>query len=65
MAIAEAEKLGIRESSQYYELLGYLYAQSDKIKAIQYYEAAIKHTKSNTKKATLKREIERLQKIIW
>lgn len=63
-AIAEAQKLDLRESSHYFELLGYLYTQSNKSKAIQYYEEAIKHTKSKTEKATLKREVRRLRKAI-
>lgn len=58
-AIVEAEKLDLIESSQYFVLLGYLYAQSNKLKAIQYYEEAIKLTKSRTEKASLKREIKK------
>ena len=60
-AISEAEKLNLPENSQYCQLLGYLYSQSDIFKAIQHYEMAIKLTKSLTEKETLKKEIERLK----
>ncbi|WP_439490557.1 RNA polymerase sigma factor [Algoriphagus sp.] len=59
-AIGEAEKLHLSENSQYHQLLGYLYSQSDKSKAIQHYQKAIKLTKSVTEKQTLKNEIKRL-----
>lgn len=60
-AISEAEKLNLTENNQYHELLGYLFAKSNIQKAIEHYEKAIKLTKSNTEKRTLKKEIERLK----
>lgn len=63
-AIAEVEKLNLIESCQYYELLGYLYAQSNKPKAIQYYDKAIELTNSMAEKANLKSEIKRLRKAL-
>lgn len=60
-AILEAEKLKLTDNNQYHELLGYLYAKSDIEKAIEHYKQAIKLTKSETEKQTLKKEIERLK----
>ncbi len=60
-AISEAEKLNFTESSQYHELMGYLFAKSDIPKAIEHYEQAMKLTKSATEKHTLTKEIERLK----
>ena len=62
-AILEAGKLNLSDNDQYHELLGYLYAKSDIQKAIEHYEKAIKLTKSNTEKQTLKKEIERLNEL--
>lgn len=61
-AISEAEKLNLKENNQYHELMGYLYAASNIPKAIAHYEQAIKLTKSDTEKRTLKKEIDRLKK---
>lgn len=60
-AILEAEKLNLAGNNQYHELLGYLFTKSNIKKAIEHYEKAIKLTKSNTEKRTLKKEIERLK----
>lgn len=61
-AIPEAEKLNLTENNQYHELMGYLLAASDIKKAIEHYEKAIKLTKSETEKQTLRKEIERLKR---
>lgn len=60
-AILEAEKLNLAESNQYHELMGYLLAEDNIQKAIKHYEQAMKMTKSETEKHTLKKEIERLK----
>jgi RNA polymerase sigma factor (sigma-70 family) len=61
-AIAEAEKIDLKEHNQYHSLLGYLYADIDTAKAIGHYQQAIKLTKSKTERQTLVREVERLSK---
>lgn len=61
-AILETEKLNLADNNQYHELLGYLFAKSDIQKAIVHYEKAIKLTKSETEKRTLKKEIGRLKR---
>lgn len=61
-AIPEAEILNLTESNQYHELMGYLLAEFDVQKAIEHYEQAIKLTKSQTERQTLKKEIERLKR---
>ncbi|GAA4793924.1 sigma-70 family RNA polymerase sigma factor [Olivibacter ginsenosidimutans] len=61
-AIAEAEKLHLDENSHYHGLLGYLYTNTNRDKAIYHYKQAIRLTKSKTEKQTLTREIERLNK---
>lgn len=61
-AILEAEKLNLTGNNQYHELLGYLFTKSNIKKAIGHYEKAIKLTKSETEKRTLKKEIGRLKK---
>lgn len=58
--IREAEKLNLADSSDYYALLGYLYAGVDTSKAISHYRRAIKQSKSEAEKQTLTRETERL-----
>lgn len=60
-AIAEAEKLNLTDNSYYHELSGYLYADTNITKAIGHYEQAIRLTKSQTEKQTLKKQIERLK----
>ncbi|WP_215222633.1 RNA polymerase sigma factor [Echinicola shivajiensis] len=61
-AIIEAEKLHLTESNYYSELMGYLYADIDYVKAISHYKRAIELTKSETQKRTLTRKIALLQK---
>ena len=60
-AIAEVEKLSLTESNYYYELLGYLHANTDIDKAINYYKKAIELTRSKIEKQTLTKEIEQLR----
>lgn len=60
-AIPEAEKLNLIESNYYYELLGYLYTDTNIDQAINCYEKAIGLTKSKTEKQTLTKEIKRLK----
>ncbi len=59
-AIWEADKLRLTDNNQYHELLGYLFSKSDIQKAVGHYEKAIKLTRSETGKQTLKKEIRRL-----
>jgi len=59
-AIAEAEKLNLTGNHYYHELLGYLYSDTNPLKAIEHYQRAIGLTKSATEKQTLTTEIERL-----
>ena len=61
-AITEAKKLNFTENNQYHELIGYLHTGLDIQKAIEHYEKAIKLTKSDTEKQTLRKEIERLKR---
>lgn len=60
-AISECEKLKLKDSNYYHELLGYLYTDIDITKAISHYEQAIKLTKSKAEKQTLAKEIKRLR----
>jgi RNA polymerase sigma-70 factor (ECF subfamily) len=60
-AIREAESLNLTESNYYHGLLGHLYANTSKYKAITHYQKAIELTKSKTEKQTLKKAIERLK----
>ncbi|UCS95521.1 sigma-70 family RNA polymerase sigma factor [Echinicola marina] len=60
-AIPEAEKLKLGENNQYYQLLGYLYTESVPLKAIEYYEQALKNTRSEKKILSLKKKIEQLK----
>ena len=59
-AIAEAEKLNLKESNYYHELLGYFYKDINIDRAIDHYQQAFNLTKSKTEKQTLTKEIERL-----
>ena len=61
-AIVEAEKLNLTDNNQHHQLLGYLFTESDIQKAIEHYEKAIRLTKSEIEKRTLKKEIERLKR---
>ncbi len=60
-AIFEAEKLNLTNNGQYHGLMGYLLADSDIQKAIEHFKKAIRLTKSETEKRTLKKEIRRLK----
>lgn len=60
-AIFEAEKLNLTNNGQYHGLMGYLLADSDIQKAIDHFKKAIRLTKSETEKRTLKKEIKRLK----
>lgn len=60
-AISEAEKLKLTDHIDYHKLLGYLYANHNKLKAIQHYETAIHLTQSKVEKQMIIKEIERLQ----
>lgn len=60
-AISEAEKLNLTENNQYHELMGYLFAEYNRQKAIEHYKKAIKLTKSKIERQTLRKEIERLK----
>jgi RNA polymerase sigma-70 factor (ECF subfamily) len=61
VAIAEAEKLNLTESNLYHSLLGYLYADTDVKRAIEYYSRALELTKSPAQKQNLEAELERLE----
>jgi len=58
--IEEAEKLNLNGNSHYYSLLGYLYAATDRDRAIHYYKQAIALTRSRVEIETLSKEISRL-----
>ena len=60
-AITEAENLNLPESSYYYELLGYLYSDTNTEKAAEHYEQAIKLTKAKSEKQILAKEIRRFR----
>ncbi len=60
-AVAEAEKLQLTDNNYYHELLGYLYSGIDIEKAVNYYEQAVRLTKSEMEKQTLQKEINRLR----
>lgn len=60
-AITEVEKLNLADNTYYQQLLGYLYTDTDRIKAIEHYEKAIALTTSDSEKQTLKSALKRLQ----
>ncbi len=60
-AISEAERLDLAEINQYHELMGYLYSDQNKSKAIEHYEKAIALTNSEPEKQTIKKAIELLK----
>jgi predicted RNA polymerase sigma factor len=60
-AIAEAETLNLEESNYYYGLLGYLYAEKEVDKSIEFYKRAIELTKSKAERQALRKGIERLE----
>lgn len=62
-AIPEAEKLNLGNNAHYYSLLGYLYAEVNTNKSIEYYKQAISLTKSKSEIQTLTKEIKRLTEL--
>jgi len=60
-AIAEAEKLGLDQSHLYHSLLGELYTEIDKRKAIEHFTAASKLTKTSADKNVIRKKIEKLK----
>ena len=60
-AITEAEKLSLTDNHLYYTLLGNLYTDVDNTKALEHYEKALSLAQSNSDKATIQRNIERLK----
>lgn len=63
-ALEELLKDEKTESSYYYELLGFLHADTEISKAIHYYSEAIKLVKSGAEKQHIQEEIERLKGIL-
>ena len=59
-AIMEVEKLNLTGNTYYEQLLGYLYADTDRAKAIEHYEKAIRLTTSDSEKQTLKNALKQL-----
>jgi len=59
-AIAEAEKLNLKDNHLYYSLLGNLYTGLDHKKALQHFETALKLAFSTADKSIITRNIERL-----
>ncbi|AWH84547.1 RNA polymerase subunit sigma [Flavobacterium album] len=62
MAITEAEKLNLPESSHYHALLGYLYSDVNADNAARHYKEAIRITKVKAEKQTLQKKLVQLQK---
>lgn len=60
-AIKETEKLQLTDSSYYYSLLAWLYADSNAGKAIDFYSKAIALTKSAAEQKTLRKEMQKLK----
>ncbi|HYG40460.1 MAG TPA: sigma-70 family RNA polymerase sigma factor [Cytophagales bacterium] len=60
-AIIEAEKLNLSDNHFYYSLLGNLYTGLDNEKALTHYTTALQLAKSLMDKATITRNIDRLQ----
>jgi len=59
-AITEAEKLKLVNNHLYFSLLGYLYTDIDKEKAIHHYQSAIAMTKSTSEIHLLKKKLTQL-----
>lgn len=59
-AIREAEKLALTDNHFYYSLLGNLYTGVDNAKAIQHFQTALKLAHSDTDKAIISRNIEKI-----
>lgn len=60
VAIAEAEKLKLVDNHLYYSLLGCLYTDVDTGKAIEHLKKALKLAKSETDKATIEKNINKI-----
>ena len=60
VAIIEAEKLKLGNNHLYYSLLGYLYTGIDKGKAVGHLKMALKMAKSESDKAAIRRNLEKL-----
>jgi RNA polymerase sigma-70 factor (ECF subfamily) len=61
IAIAEAEKLNLRNHHLYFSLLGKLYTGLNNAKALRHYKTALTLINSNADKAIIERQIEQLQ----
>lgn len=59
-AIQEALKLELNENQFYHSLLGYLYTELDKVKAISHFETALKLAKSKNDKLTIENYLKKL-----
>jgi RNA polymerase sigma-70 factor (ECF subfamily) len=59
-AIGEVEKLKLEDSYHNHALLGYLYAEIDRVKAVRCYGKAIELTASEAERRVLTREVHRL-----
>jgi len=62
-AITEAKELQLNHNSYYHELLGFLYACTDRDKSIFHYQTALQLTPSPSEKATLIKKLEQLKEI--
>lgn len=60
-AITEAEKLSLPDNHLYYTLMGNLYTDVDDTKALAHYQKALALTNSNSDKAIIEKNIERLK----
>lgn len=59
-AIAEAEKLKLKDNQFYFILLGELYSDSDHVKARQHFEKALALAKTQTDKLAIQRRMQKL-----
>jgi RNA polymerase sigma factor (sigma-70 family) len=64
VAIAEAEKLNLPGNHLYYALLGNLYTEVDNSKALEHYQKALTLSRSNSEKATIRRNMERVKELV-
>ena len=60
-AAIETEKLQLNNNSYYHELLGFLYACTDRNKSMSHYQTALQLSKSLSEKATLIKKLEQLK----
>lgn len=63
-AIEEVKKLNFDNFHYYHALLGYLYSDSNKEKAIAHYEQAIKLSKSSVARQQILKEVDKLKAIL-